>query len=132
MTGAHSFHPFDLLMRMSFIASIQLLIWGYLLGELGGFNKWLNDVNSKLSLLFVLLLNGFIAFLLNITNFITTKKTSALTVTVAGNVKHIVTIIASVIVFQNPISSLNAFGSVIAILGAMFYSWNDYIEKELK
>lgn len=132
MSGSHSFHPFDLLMKMSFIASIQLLIWGYLLGEIEGLNKWLNNMNSKISLFFMLLLNGVIAFLLNITNFITTKKTSALTVTVAGNVKHIITIITSVIIFQNPISPLNAIGSIIAILGAMLYSWNDYMEKELK
>lgn len=42
----------------------------------------------------MLLLNGLMAFFLNYANFQTTQQTSALTVTVAGNVKHMLTIIA--------------------------------------
>lgn len=77
-----------------------------------------------------LLANGLIAFLLNISNFITTKKTSALTITIAGNVKHVATIVASVIIFKNPISLLNGFGSFMAFIGAGWYSFHDYNERK--
>ena len=37
-------------------------------------------------------------------------------------VKRVVIIIASVLVFHNPVSTLGGVGSAIAILGAMLYS----------
>lgn len=61
------------------------------------------------------------AFLLNFSNFMLTKKTSALSVTVAGNVKHVVTILLSVAIFRNQISLLNGIGSAVAVMGAAFY-----------
>ena len=71
-------------------------------------------------------MNGMMAFFLNWCNFMTTKMTSALTVTVAGNVKHIATIIFAIIIFNTPISFMNAFGTLITIIGAATYSWIEY------
>lgn len=39
-----------------------------------------------------LMVNGFIAFLLNVVSFSANKKTSALTMTVAANVKQVLTV----------------------------------------
>lgn len=64
--------------------------------------------NIMWGIIIPLLVNGVMAFALNFTNFVTTKKTSALTVTVSGNVKHIVTIILSMIIFDYQITMLNA------------------------
>lgn len=119
---------------MSSFASIQLLIWAILAGENVQFIEWWTNENTKDRAFVVgcLLLNSIIAFSLNMSNFITTKKTSALTITIAGNVKHVATIAASVIVFKNPISLLNAIGSFMAFAGAGWYSMLDYKEKKLK
>jgi uncharacterized membrane protein len=69
------------------------------------------------------------AFFLNWCNFMTTQKTSALTVTVAGNVKHVTTIMFSIIIFNNPISFLNAVGTFVAVIGAAVYSYIEYKSK---
>jgi uncharacterized membrane protein len=74
----------------------------------------------------MILLNGVMAFYLNYCNFMTNKKTSALTITVAGNVKHVLTILISVMIFQNPISYLNIIGTIVTIFGAIIYSYVDY------
>ena len=62
----------------------------------------------------------------------TTKKTSALAVTIGGNVKHATTIVLSVLLFRNPITTVNALGTVTTILGAGWYSWIDYKSKQQK
>ena len=56
----------------------------------------------------------------------TTKMTSALTVTVAGNVKHIATIVISIILFSNPVSMMNALGTLLTVIGAGVYSYIEY------
>merc|ERR1712232_614107 len=109
-----------------------MLILAYVLGEVHTFYASCSadpaeHDTSQLSI--ILLINGTMAFFLNYSNFQFTRHTSALTVTVAGNVKHVLTILLSVALFRNPISAVNAVGSAIAIAGAAWYSFSNYKEK---
>jgi len=127
LVGNLKFHPFDLLYRMSSWAILQLFI-AMVIMEREELDAWWT-AHGSWKFAFLLSLNGFMAFFLNWCNFMTTKMTSALTVTVAGNVKHITTIVFSIVIFNNPISSMNAMGTFVTVLGAGLYSYIEYTNK---
>lgn len=81
--GKLKLHPLDLLLRMSPLACIQTLIYAQLTGELDAVREFAAE-NMSTHMLFGLLTNGAVAFLLNVVSFTANKKTSALTMTVAG------------------------------------------------
>jgi len=127
MLGKLSIHPLDLSFKMSIHSLWQLLLIMFLGSEAKGLYAWYSknltehvDMNI---VLYALLVNGVTAFLLNFSNFMFTKHTSALTVTIAGNVKNTLTIVISIFIFSTPLTLLNAIGSVIAISGAIIYSF---------
>jgi uncharacterized membrane protein len=66
---------------------------------------------------------GFMAWLLNVTNFYTNQKTSPVTLTVGGNVKQILTILLSIVIFDTQISLTGALGIAVTVVGAMAYSF---------
>ncbi|KAJ3167149.1 UAA transporter [Geranomyces variabilis] len=76
-----------------------------------------------------LLVNGALAFGLNVASFVANRRTSALTMCVAGNVKQVLSIILSVAIFQLHITTTNAAGILITLLGGIWYSYVDYREK---
>lgn len=65
---------------------------------------------------------GFMAWLLNITNFFTNQKTSPVTLTVGGNVKQILTILLSIAIFNTHVSFMGALGILVTVAGAILYS----------
>lgn len=121
-------HPFDLLNRMSTFSILHLGLTSVCTGEFANAVAWFAD-NASSKFLFVLFLNAFMAFFLNVCNFFFTKLTSALTVTIVGNVKHVVTILLSIIIFRNKVSLLNAVGITTTVIGAGLYSVVEYKEK---
>ncbi|KAF2075908.1 hypothetical protein CYY_002799 [Polysphondylium violaceum] len=70
----------------------------------------------------ILILSGVIAFLLNIFTFLVIKFTSALTYTVSGNLKVVLSITISVLIFKNEVNFLNGIGCCVAIIGVIWYS----------
>lgn len=83
--GRLKLHPLDLLLRMSPLAFIQTMIYSYLTGEMQLVQEYCKT-NMNFSVFCALLLNGVIAFFLNVVSFTANKKTSALTMTVAGKI----------------------------------------------
>jgi len=79
-----------------------------------------------------LFLSGVVAYLLNICTFFAIKSTSALTFTVFGNLKVIVVIVISVLIFKNQIGVMNGVGCFIAIVGIIWYNAIEYQIKEAK
>ena len=51
----------------------------------------------------VLLLNCTVAYCANLTNFLVTKATSALTLQVLGKAKGVLAVVLSLIIFRNPV-----------------------------
>lgn len=70
----------------------------------------------------VVLLSGFVAFFLNLCNFVVTKKTSAVTLQVLGNVKVVISIAVSLLIFRNSISSWSVAGCIITLAGVAAYN----------
>ncbi|KZV84902.1 hypothetical protein EXIGLDRAFT_682362, partial [Exidia glandulosa HHB12029] len=75
-------HPLDLLLRMSPLAFIQCVLFGWYTGELERVRRFgaLEMTSGKA---FALLVNGIIAFGLNVVSFTANKKSGPLTMTVA-------------------------------------------------
>jgi hypothetical protein len=70
----------------------------------------------------LLFLNSFLAYFVNLTNFLVTKHTSALTLQVLGNAKGVVAVVLSLIYFRNPVNFYSVFGYAITVTGVVMYS----------
>ncbi|KAF3321590.1 Xylulose kinase [Carex littledalei] len=68
------------------------------------------------------LISGLFYHLYNQSSYQALDDISPLTFSVGNTMKRVVVIVASIIVFRNPVSPLNALGSAIAILGTFLYS----------
>lgn len=67
-------------------------------------------------------INCFLAFFVNLTNFLVTKYTSALTLQVLGNAKGVVAVVISILLFRNPVSYIALGGYGITVCGVIAYS----------
>lgn len=65
----------------------------------------------------VLLVNGAVAFTLNVAVVLLIGNTSALILTLAGIIKDILLVALSVLVFGSPVTPLQYFGYAVALLG---------------
>lgn len=168
-------------MRMSPLAFIQCVLYAHLSGELDrvrqlsyprpffpldivGFKSLTSNCTSlgssavdlpptsglsRQSL--PLIVNGCIAFGLNVVSLTANGKIGALSMTVAGefihpfrmlsiprstlmipaaNVKQVLTILFAVILFDLTITPANALGISITLLGGAWYAWGEYVEKQ--
>jgi len=82
------------------------------------------------SVWFANLIGGFFGFAINIAVFLQIKFTSPLTNNIAGTVKASLQTILAVLIFQNPVSFMNAVGIVLVIGGSGAYSYIRYLEME--
>ncbi|XP_020224867.1 probable sugar phosphate/phosphate translocator At3g11320 [Cajanus cajan] len=74
------------------------------------------------SILWLLLFNSALAYFVNLTNFLVTKHTSALTLQVLGNAKGAVAVVISILIFRNPVSVTGMFGYSLTVIGVILYS----------
>lgn len=87
-----------------------------------GFSQALTIAPSANEFYLWVLISGVFYHLYNQSSYQALDDISPLTFSVGNTMKRVVVIIASVIVFRNPVSPLNALGSAIAILGTFLYS----------
>ncbi|KAH0995344.1 hypothetical protein GBA52_019208 [Prunus armeniaca] len=59
---------------------------------------------KDVKLIWYLFFNSSLAYFVNLTNFLVTKHTSALTLQVLGNAKGAVAVVVSILIFKNPVS----------------------------
>lgn len=144
-------HPLDLLTRMCPLAFIQCVLYAWINGELKGVRDWSAHEMTWFSAA-ALIVNGCIAFGLNIVSFTANKKAGALSMTVAGtfytalsplrvlrgtdssdfvpaNIKQVLTILFAVFMFDLNITSTNAAGILFTLVGGAWYGYVGYEEK---
>ncbi|KAK3330725.1 TPT-domain-containing protein [Apodospora peruviana] len=121
MTGALALSPLETLLRMSPLAFMQAAICAIISGELSDFRATHPEGPSR-ALVLVLLGNGFLAFMLNVSSFSTNKVAGALTMTVCGNIKQCITVLLGIVLFGVKVGFLNGLGMLIAMAGAAWYS----------
>lgn len=88
------------------------------------------DSSAPVTSLLILVVHGMLAFALNIANFNAVKEGGPLMMNVVGNVKQVVMILLSVFMFGNKIKPIGIFGSVVCILGSMWYSFGGSVKIE--
>lgn len=69
-----------------------------------------------------LMFNVFLAYFVNLANFLVTKHTSALTLQVLGNAKGVIAAVISVMIFKNQLTGLGVMGYGITVVGVFCYS----------
>merc|ERR1712226_1817263 len=84
--------------------------------------KAMNIAAEYPSFYLALAVNCFLAFFVNLTNFLVTKYTSALTLQVLGNAKGVVAVAISILLFKNPVSYVALGGYAITVAGVITYS----------
>lgn len=127
--GRLKLHPLDLLLRMSPLAFMQTVIYAYLKGELDDIREYTRAGMFTSGVAWGLILNGSIAFFLNVVSFTANKKTSALTMTVAANVKQVLSIVMAVMIFSYNITITRGIGILLTLFGGGWYSYLENQEK---
>ncbi|KAF3769476.1 TPT-domain-containing protein [Cryphonectria parasitica EP155] len=69
----------------------------------------------------VLLANGLVAFLLNVSSVLLIGQTSAVVLTMSGILKDILLVFASMLIFRDPVTGQQFFGYSIALAGLVYY-----------
>ncbi|KAK8963217.1 putative sugar phosphate/phosphate translocator [Platanthera guangdongensis] len=120
-SDAEKLNSMNLLMYMSPIAAAMLLPLTLLIeGNIAASTAAKAAMDPRL--LLYLFANATVAYLVNLTNFLVTKHTSALTLQVLGNAKAAIAAIVSVFIFQNPVTVMGMTGFGITIFGVVLYS----------
>lgn len=129
MIGGQAIPPMVLLNLLAPLAMVQMIFLAGALGEFTAILRSWEAATEPITLLAVCT-TGLMAFLLNWTNFHSSKESSPLTVSVAGSVKEVITISASFVLFNSALTLLNFVGIVLAIFGAAVYNYTNSINKE--
>ncbi|GJR05580.1 probable sugar phosphate/phosphate translocator [Tanacetum coccineum] len=111
----------NLLLYMAPMASLILLPVSLCI-EGNVFGITVEKARTDWFIVFLLFGNGSVAYLVNLTNFLVTKHTSALTLQVLGNAKAAVAAVVSVLIFKNPVNVMGVSGFGVTIFGVVLYS----------
>ncbi|KAJ4950926.1 hypothetical protein NE237_027758 [Protea cynaroides] len=118
---AEKIHSMNLLLYMAPMASLILLpLTLYIEGNVAAIT--VEKAREDHYIVFLLLGNATVAYLVNLTNFLVTKHTSALTLQVLGNAKAAVAAVVSVLIFRNPVTVMGMTGFGVTLLGVVLYS----------
>ncbi|KAJ3430291.1 solute carrier family 35 member e4 [Anaeramoeba flamelloides] len=118
LKGENKSSPIQLLSTMAPQASVIMFLG--ILTSKESFKEALSALDFNICVFIIV--SAMIAFFLNFANFNANKETSALTINIAGNIKHLCTIIISVVLFKNPFSKLNVVGAILATAGTIWYT----------
>lgn len=118
---AEKLNSMNLLMLMAPI-SVAILVPACVILEPNSIHKAILLAKENYGFVLLLLLNSLTAYFVNLTNFLVTKHTSALTLQVLGNAKGVVATGVSILLFRNPVSTAGMLGYGLTVVGVILYS----------
>lgn len=121
LVSGFKMHPLELIALLGPFASLQCVLASVLTGESHAIYRQFQHTPIDRFLVFGLMINAFLAFLMNWISFSANKETSALAMTVAGNVKQAVSVALSVILFGSKLRLLDSIGIIITLIGGAWY-----------
>ncbi|KAK4617560.1 UDP-galactose transporter 1 [Fulvia fulva] len=122
MTGSLKLSAMEVLFRMCPLAALQCLLYAAGSGEIGKLQAAVAEGLISTNMLFGIATNAAMAFGLNVVSFQTNKVAGALTISVCGNVKQVMTIMLGIVLFSVKVGPMNAAGMLVATAGAAYYS----------
>jgi drug/metabolite transporter (DMT)-like permease len=122
LTGKYTLQSADLLTRISPLSAIEMFALACFDGEPAKILNKSGKYHPTFWCIVGAIISGCMAYFLNLTNFLATHHTSPLTVTIAGCVKQITTIVISVFLFNKKLTMLNVFGIIATTIGSTWYS----------
>ncbi|RKO99127.1 hypothetical protein CXG81DRAFT_28092 [Caulochytrium protostelioides] len=131
LTGRIKLHPLDLLMRMAPLAFVQVALYAAITGELSRLRIYLATQMTPV-VVAALMINGMLAFGLNWISFAANQRTSPLTISVAANIKQVLSIVLAIAIFHLHINAINAMGIVVTLAGGAWYSRVEYVERQAR
>jgi drug/metabolite transporter (DMT)-like permease len=123
LIGPLRLKPFDLLLRMSVLCTVQCLAYAWFSGELREAALFLRNHDNSTGVAVSLAFNAALAFGLSFVSFSANKSTSSVSMAVVGNVKQVLLILLTVILFADPINGIQTSGIVITFIGGALYTW---------
>ncbi|XP_059641200.1 probable sugar phosphate/phosphate translocator At1g12500 [Cornus florida] len=118
---AEKLNSMNLLLYMAPMAALVLLPFTlYIEGNVLAIT--IEKAKGDSFIVFLLFANATVAYLVNLTNFLVTKHTSALTLQVLGNAKAAVAAVVSVMIFRNPVTVMGISGFGVTVMGVVLYS----------
>ena len=121
-TSGHHLSALELLYRMPPLAFLQSLTLSlYYQNEFEGLLPLFVNASTTIKIIMLFTVNGALAFTLNYTSFTANKKAGALTMTVAANVKQILTVLLAVIFWGLEVGYINSVGIFVTLAGGVWY-----------
>lgn len=131
LRGEAQLQPMELLDWMAPLAGVQCLMLAIATGEISSiYHSW-SEVNTR-GVWMMVFGSGFASFTLNVSSLIANKLTSPLTLCIAANVKQVLMIVVSTLVFQTEVTLLNGLGILLVLLSSANYSFITLNESKTK
>jgi len=132
-----SLSPLHLLYFLSPLAFIQTMLLAHFTGELSRVRLHIFHSSSSThpegataSFRIWLIYNGILAFFLNVVSFNANRRVGPLAMSVAANVKQVLTVLLAVVIFDLTITPTNALGILLTLAGGALYAAVELQEKQ--
>lgn len=125
--------PLDILFFMSPLAVVHMVVFAFASGEATKVYELICGLHGTESVPYKhLFYNGLIAFALNVVSFTANKKTGPVAVSVAANIKQVLSIVLAIFVFDLHVAPFNACGILITLSAGVWYAQIEFSAKKEK